>query len=52
MFLLLCKKVGLAKDDLEDMTVGMCLDYIDEYLNMQKPKKQIRKANQNDFDAF
>ncbi len=53
MFLVLCRKVGLAKEDLEDMTVGMCLDYIDEYLEMQKPsKEQKRAANQKDFDSF
>jgi len=35
------------------MTIGMCLDYIDEYLEQTKPQKQHkRKASQSDFDAF
>lgn len=35
------------------MTIGMCLDYIDEYIEMQKPdKEKSRKASQQDFDAF
>nr|WP_242691246.1 hypothetical protein [Cytobacillus praedii] len=52
-FLVLCKKVGLAKDDLEDMTIGMCLDYIDEYIEMNKPdNEKTRRASQKDFDSF
>lgn len=38
------------------MTVGMVLDYIDEYLEMKNPnkkeKKSVRKATQADFDSF
>jgi len=39
------------------MTFGMCLDYIDEYLetknpNNKKEKKTVRKASQADFDMF
>jgi hypothetical protein len=36
------------------MTIGMCLDYIEEYIEMENPKKKKRKrkANQSDFDAF
>lgn len=37
------------------MTIGMCLDYIDEYVDLNNPKKQqskSRKASQKDFDAF
>lgn len=35
------------------MTIGMCLDYIDEYydsLDTKKTKK--RQATQSDFDKF
>ena len=39
--------------DLENMTIGMALDYIEEYFEMKNPKKQkIRKASQADFDNF
>lgn len=38
------------------MTIGMCLDYVDEYVEMTNPKKKkkakVRKANQDDFDKF
>jgi hypothetical protein len=35
------------------MTIGMCLDFIDEYIEMNKPEKEkIRKASQSDFDVF
>jgi hypothetical protein len=52
-FLFLCYKCGLTKADLEDMTIGMCLDYVEEYIERNKPKKhQIRKATQSDFDRF
>ncbi|MGG3888646.1 hypothetical protein [Metabacillus fastidiosus] len=46
-------KCGLSKDDLEDMTIGMCLDFIDEYVELNNPKKEkVRRASQNDFDSF
>jgi len=50
----LCRKSGLYKDDLEDMTIGMCLDYIEEYIEQSNSKKKIkaRKACQSDFDSF
>lgn len=54
MYLVLCYRCQLTLADLELMTVGMCLDYIQEYLialkNQNKPRK--RKATQNDFDSF
>ena len=38
------------------MTMGMALDYIDEYLEMKNPNKQkesnVREATQADFDRF
>ena len=37
-FILLCRKCDLYRADLEDMTVGMCLDYIEEYIKMNKPQ--------------
>jgi hypothetical protein len=57
LFLALCYKCKLTRLDLEDMTIGMCIDYIDQYVDMQNPNKQtesqtVRKANQRDFDAF
>lgn len=40
-------------DDFEIMTVGMCLDYIHEWVESQKPQKEkTRKASQVDYDAF
>lgn len=39
---------------MEDMTIGDCLDYIQEYVDNQKgtKKKTTRKATQDDFDNF
>jgi hypothetical protein len=36
------------------MTVGNCLDYVQEYIDAQNPKKEkrSRKAKQADFDSF
>lgn len=39
-FLVLCKEAGLSHDDLETMTFGMALDYIDEYYTMKNPDKK------------
>lgn len=47
------KEVKLTNEDMEDMTIGMCLDYIDEYVEQKNPNKnRIRKATQDDFDKF
>ncbi len=52
-FILLCRKCDLYRDDLEDMTIGMCLDYIEEYIGMNNPANQkVRVATQSDFDNF
>lgn len=49
----MCKEVKLSNDDLENMTIGMCLDYIDEYVEQKDPKKEkVRQATQDDFDSF
>jgi hypothetical protein len=43
----------LAQADMEIMTIGMCLDYIQEFIDSQNPKKvRKRKATQDDFNAF
>lgn len=38
--------------DMEYMTIGNCLDYIDRIIEKQEPKNEVRKANQSDFDNF
>lgn len=49
----MCKRVKLTQSDLEYMTVGNCLDYIDEYIKQINPdKNKVRKATQDDFDNF
>ncbi|MBS6888631.1 MAG: hypothetical protein E6377_17960 [Clostridium sp.] len=53
LFLFLCKKVDLDKNDMEDMTIGMCIDYMEEVVSNNSPdKKKCRKATQADFDSF
>lgn len=53
-FLFMCKQVNLGNEDLESMTVGMCLDYIDEFIDQKNPnrKTRARQATQEDFDNF
>ena len=39
--------------DMEVMTIGFCLDYIEEYIEQNNPKKKkSRMANQDDFNNF
>jgi hypothetical protein len=54
LFQVLAYQSGLRFDDLQLMTVGMVLDYIEEYIDHNNPKgkKKSRKATQQDFDAF
>lgn len=46
--------MGLTSEDMEEMTIGDCLDYVQEYIDNQKrDEKQVaRKATQEDFDNF
>ncbi|GGJ62032.1 hypothetical protein GCM10007111_25180 [Virgibacillus kapii] len=39
---------------MEDMTIGSCLDFVDEYIEQRKPdkEKKARQAKQADFDSF
>lgn len=52
-FLYLCKQIGLSYEDVEQNSIGLCIDLIDEYIERQKPEKEkVRKAKQTDFDSF
>lgn len=49
----MCKKSGLDRQDMELMTIGMCMDYILEQVNANKLKKtEARQATQSDYDSF
>jgi hypothetical protein len=38
---------------MEEMTFGMCIDFIDEYIEIRNPEKsKERKASQADMDSF
>lgn len=46
-------------EDLKVMTIGSCLDYAEDYLELKqsdgegtREKPRVRKATQKDFDAF
>jgi hypothetical protein len=51
-----CKQVGLAPEDLDEMNIGQCLDYIQEWIDNNtdndESRGQSRKATQADFDNF
>lgn len=53
-FYYVCKQVGLTSDEMNEMNIGQCLDYIQEYIdnNSEDGKQKTIRANQNDFDAF
>lgn len=52
----MCKECKLSMEDLEVMTIGDCIDYIDTYITMKNPdeskKSNVRQATQTDFDNF
>jgi hypothetical protein len=54
LFFYVCRQVGLTSEDMEEMTIGDCLDYVQEYIDNQKKdeKPTARKATQEDFDNF
>jgi hypothetical protein len=53
LYQVICYQAGLRMDDLLIMTVGNCLDFIQEFVEYNKPaKKKARKAKQSDFDNF
>ena len=58
MYLVACKKAKLSINDMEYMTIGMCLEYIDTWVdsfgqkNESNNKPKVRKATQADFNAF
>ncbi len=47
-------KIGINLSDMENMTIAQCLDYVQEWidLNSESEKASSRKATQSDFDAF
>ena len=55
-FLFVCKQVGLTPDEMAEMTIGDCLDFIQEYIDNQEKrqnqKPKARRARQDDFDNF
>lgn len=52
-FLLCCYQCGLTRADVEEMTIAMCLDYIDAYVQFnQPPEEKVVQASQAHFDAF
>lgn len=53
MFQVICYQAQLTLPDLEIMSVGNCLDYVQEWIDVHNPKKERkRKATQADFDNF
>ena len=48
--MLRCAELGLSREDLDDMTVGMVYDMLIEKRNDQE--KYAYKATQTDIEAF
>lgn len=52
-YLLFCKKSGLTIQEMEMMTIGMCLDHIEEYFVSLDPKlAKPPKATQSDINRL
>ncbi|MCF3941566.1 hypothetical protein LZD48_00175 [Oceanobacillus sp. APA_J-2(6-2)] len=53
-FFMTCKMVGLTLEDLDMMTIGECLDYVENYVDIKsgKQEEKTRRATQDDFDSF
>lgn len=49
-FMLRCAELGLSREDLDDMTVGMVYDMLTERANDKE--KYPYKATQEDIDRF
>ncbi|WP_202615669.1 hypothetical protein [Ureibacillus xyleni] len=43
----------MTTNDLEEMSYGDCIDYIDAYIDLHEEKEpKARMATQSDIDAF
>ena len=53
-FFMTCKMVGLTLEDLDMMTIGECLDYVENYVDIKsgRQEEKTRQATQDDFDSF
>ncbi|MCJ1989396.1 hypothetical protein [Pseudolactococcus carnosus] len=54
-FVYTCKQVGLTADEMDEMNIGQCLDYIQEWVdnnNTENGTTKATKAKQENFDAF
>lgn len=40
----MCRTAKLTYEDMEMMTIGMCMDYIDEYNELHTPKEEKEKV--------
>lgn len=47
-------RCGLSRSDLDDMTIGAIVDYVDEYIKIvtPNPEDDVRQATQADFDRW
>ena len=47
-------KIGINLSDMENMTIAQCLDYVQEWIDLNTESEKIgsRRATQADFDAF
>ena len=51
----MCRQYGLTMDDLDNMNIGQCLDFIQEWIQNNDKENTggaERKATQSDFNKF
>lgn len=53
-FYIMMNKIGINLSDMENMTIAQCLDYVQEWIDLNSESENTgnRKATQADFDAF
>lgn len=53
-YLYYCKQTGLSIDEMSKMTMGMCLDHIEEWVAARTKKENLqpRKATQADIQRL
>ena len=47
MFQVVCYQAQLTLADLEIMSIGNCLDYVQEWIEAQNPKKKRQEKQRN-----
>ena len=48
----MCYNCKLSSDDLDEMTYGNLIDYVNAYIEMRDPTPSVKDADQDDIERF